>query len=290
MAIIFGVGFAALNTGNNLLYLVLALMLAFLVLSGVLSEGALRGLRVERRLPRELFARGDNRVVLHLSNAQSHFPAFAISAEDRFGEPDSPEIAGRCFALRIAPNGAADRSYLFNPDRRGDQRFLSCRLSTRFPFGLFVKSLDFNLEDKVVVYPELLPFPQESTSLRATTHVEENEGPGRSGDDLVGLREYVPGDRLSRVHWRSSLRSGKLIVGEREGMPCAEIDVQLELSPALCEREAEHRISAAATAIVDHLQAGRRVGLVTPTVRFPADSGTRHRNLLLGQLATETAP
>ena len=41
--IIFGVGFAALNTGNNLLYLVLALMLSFLVLSGLLSESALRG-------------------------------------------------------------------------------------------------------------------------------------------------------------------------------------------------------------------------------------------------------
>ncbi|MBW2401796.1 MAG: DUF58 domain-containing protein, partial [Deltaproteobacteria bacterium] len=44
----FGVGFAALNTGNNLLYLVLSLMLAFLVLSGVMSESALRGIRVRR--------------------------------------------------------------------------------------------------------------------------------------------------------------------------------------------------------------------------------------------------
>jgi hypothetical protein len=40
-AITFGVGFDALNTGNNLLYLVLSLMLAFLVLSGALSESAL---------------------------------------------------------------------------------------------------------------------------------------------------------------------------------------------------------------------------------------------------------
>ena len=60
IAIIFGVGFAALNTGNNLLYLVLALMLAFLVLSGLLSEASLRGLRVERHLPRELFALAPN--------------------------------------------------------------------------------------------------------------------------------------------------------------------------------------------------------------------------------------
>ena len=62
-AITFGVGFAALNTGNNLLYLVLALMLSFLVLSGVLSESALRGIAVRRRLPRELYAGAASRVV-----------------------------------------------------------------------------------------------------------------------------------------------------------------------------------------------------------------------------------
>ena len=56
LSVILGVGFAALNTGNNLLYLVLSLMLAFLTLSGVLSESALRGVRLRRELPREVFA------------------------------------------------------------------------------------------------------------------------------------------------------------------------------------------------------------------------------------------
>ena len=67
-AITFGVGFAALNTGNNLLYLILALMLSFLVLSGVLSESALRGIRVRRRLPREFQAGAASRVVLEIEN------------------------------------------------------------------------------------------------------------------------------------------------------------------------------------------------------------------------------
>src|SRR5262245_56246883 len=43
-----GVGFGALNTGNNLLYLLLGLLLSMIVLSGVLSERALRHLRVRR--------------------------------------------------------------------------------------------------------------------------------------------------------------------------------------------------------------------------------------------------
>src|SRR5690606_41777220 len=43
-----GVGIGALNTGNNLLYLLLGLLLGVIVLSGLLSERVLRGLHVER--------------------------------------------------------------------------------------------------------------------------------------------------------------------------------------------------------------------------------------------------
>ncbi len=116
-AIIFGVGFAALNTGNNLLYLVLSLMLSFLALSGIMSESALRGIVIRRRLPRELYAQRENSVLLEIANQQRRVPAFAIVVEDRLrrahdgslqtkrrfeGKKREPsEPAGRCFALRI---------------------------------------------------------------------------------------------------------------------------------------------------------------------------------------------
>jgi hypothetical protein len=51
-----GVGFGALNTGNNLLYLVLGLLLSLIVVSGVLSERCLRGLRVKRLGTESAFA------------------------------------------------------------------------------------------------------------------------------------------------------------------------------------------------------------------------------------------
>ena len=51
IGITFGVGFAAINTGNNLLYLLLGMLLSLIVVSGVLSELSLRKLTVVRRLP-----------------------------------------------------------------------------------------------------------------------------------------------------------------------------------------------------------------------------------------------
>ncbi|HSL70011.1 MAG TPA: hypothetical protein VK864_07190, partial [Longimicrobiales bacterium] len=61
-AAIIALGFATLNTGNNLLYLVLGGLLGLIMLSGWLSEQVLRGIQVRRRLPRAATAREPARV------------------------------------------------------------------------------------------------------------------------------------------------------------------------------------------------------------------------------------
>src|SRR3989442_12957144 len=47
----FGIGLAAINTGNNLFYLLLAMMLSLIVISGLLSEHCLRRLEFHRHVP-----------------------------------------------------------------------------------------------------------------------------------------------------------------------------------------------------------------------------------------------
>ena len=56
LGILIAVGAAATNTGNNLLYLVLAMMFAVLFASFMLSEYSLENLRLERELPRRVHA------------------------------------------------------------------------------------------------------------------------------------------------------------------------------------------------------------------------------------------
>jgi len=285
IAIIFGVGFAALNTGNNLLYLVLALMLAFLVLSGLLSETSLRGIRIERKLPSELFARGSNRVVLRIFNKQKRAPAFAISLEDTLETESGPESAGRAFALRIGPADAVSRSYVLEPDSRGAIRFDRVRVSTRFPFGLFVKSAELDAPAEALVYPELIAVGDPSDASAAGDEDHEAAGRSSAGDNLAGLREFVPGDSIKRVHWRRTLRAGRLVVGEREGDAIGEIEVLLSLAPGTPYAQQEMRISQAASEVVSYLEADLRVGLRSPHVRIPPDTGAAHRTELLRYLA-----
>jgi len=288
IAIIFGVGFAALNTGNNLLYLVLAMMLAFLVLSGLLSEASLRGIRVERMLPRELIARTPNRIVLRIHNQQKRGASFAVALEDHFEARRGLEVAGRTFALRVGPGEFADRSYLFEPERRGDLRFDRLRVSTRFPFGLFVKFMELEAEEGALVYPQILPTPVSEEDARAGRDPEERKGSAARGDDVAGLREFIAGDALRRVHWKRSLRSGRLLVGEREGDASGEIEVLLRLAQNAPERATEEIIARAASEIVGHLEAGLQVGLRSATSRFAPATGMAHRGELLSYLARVT--
>jgi uncharacterized protein (DUF58 family) len=285
VAIIFGVGFAALNTGNNLLYLVLALMLAFLVLSGLLSETSLRGIRIERMLPRELFALAQNRIVLRVHNEQRRNSAFAITIEDQFEDDSGRRLAGRCFALRIGAGGCANRSYAFEPERRGDLRFTGLRVSTRFPFGLFVKSRDLELEADALVYPAVRRLSVDRTLACSDRQPDDADGPSNDGDEIAGLRERVPGDSVSRVHWRSSLRAGRLLVGEREGITASEFEVLLRLPPEAADGVVEERVARAASEVVTHLEIGARVGLRSKRMRIPPGTGAAHRSELLTFLA-----
>jgi uncharacterized protein (DUF58 family) len=83
------IGIAALNTGNNLLYIVVAAMLAAILVSGVVSALVLRGLELEVRLPEHMFAGRPvvGRIVLR--NPRRFLPSFSIRVVPARKEKDN---------------------------------------------------------------------------------------------------------------------------------------------------------------------------------------------------------
>src|SRR5437588_11996735 len=80
-----GVGFAAINTGNNLLYLLLGWLLSFIIASGILSEQTLRNLLVERRPPPKVYAGEPFLMEVVIKNGKPKRPSYAIQVQDLFG-------------------------------------------------------------------------------------------------------------------------------------------------------------------------------------------------------------
>jgi uncharacterized protein (DUF58 family) len=284
-----GVGFAALNTGNNLLYLVFAFLLGFLVLSGVLSEAALRRIEVRRRLPREIFAESPVPVSLEVANEQRRIPSYAIVVEDLAGEDVHDAVSlGRVFLLRLAPGARQQRAYLLNAAARGPLRLAGYRVSTRFPFGLFAKSLLVADPSETLVYPAVdrvrpAPLASPGRSLgeaRSRTH-------GR-GTEAAGLRAFQKGDSARSVHWRSSARRGELLVRDREREERPELEVRVRTRGREAGPAFEASIRLAASEVVTHLDDGYRVGLASDSERMPPADGPRHRARLLTWLARAT--
>jgi uncharacterized protein (DUF58 family) len=285
-ALTFGVGFAALNTGNNLLYLVLSLMLAFLVLSGVLSESALRGIGLRRRIPRELHEGGVHLVALEISNAQRRVPAFALVVEDRVRERSGVERpAGRVFALRIGPGETESRSYRLRPTQRGPFEFTSFRVSTRFPFGLFAKAMEIEAPEPALAYPAIETVRAPSGFGSPREDGEQVAGPRGTGSDVGGLRSFASGDPVRRIHWRATLRQRELLVRDVESEHDAEVELRLRTHAVEPGEEFERRVRWVASEAVALLEAGLSVALRTDHAHVRAARGERQRVVLLAFLA-----
>jgi uncharacterized protein (DUF58 family) len=282
-----GVGLAALNTGNNLLYMIDALLLSFLALSGVLSESALRGIRVRRLLPAELVAERAGQIALEITNGEPRIPSFAIVVEDFVAVGgDAHAAIGRAFALRIEPRASETRSYAFVPAQRGALAFSGVRVATRFPFGLFSKAMWVDLAQRALVYPALDPVDVRSGRAGEPRHAEHAGGTGGAAPEAASLRPYAPGDPYRRIHWRASLRRDALMIREPEHERRREVTVRLATRGVAPGEAFEREVRRAASEVTAQLAAGLRVALRTDGAAFLPHEGPRHRAALLAFLAT----
>lgn len=114
------IGIAALNTGNNLLYIVVAAMLAAILVSGVVSAQVLHSLELDVRLPEHVFAGRAvlGRIVLH--NHRQFLPSFSIRVLSARKKRDKPEKRWKWEATTfVFPfNRSPENQWLRLPDRR----------------------------------------------------------------------------------------------------------------------------------------------------------------------------
>jgi uncharacterized protein (DUF58 family) len=292
-----GVGLAAVNTGNNLLYLLLGWILSFIVASGVLSEATMRGLTVTRRPPPRVFAGQPFLMEIAVANGKPKRASYSIEIEDLVaGVP----LDKKCYFLKI-PEGRTQRtSYRHTFLRRGLYRIDGVRIATKFPFALFRKSRDVASASEVLVFPALVavaPPPPRAPS-RGDAIASRL---GRRGE-FFGLREHRRGDDRRDIHWRSTARTGRILVREYEDEHAREVTIAVDNALPAATRAAldddradaahladsdalERAISLAASLGCVYLQAGWSVSIVARGSRVPAGVGRHHEARILRYLA-----
>jgi uncharacterized protein (DUF58 family) len=219
------VGFAAWNTGNNLLFMIFSLLFSTLFVGGVAARASLRDLIVSARFPDHIFAGEAAPVIVTLRNAKRLLPSFSVLVEAR-GPADSGDTAkGRRRWQRYIKRPLAYFTYVPHraaAEQRVEQLFSSrghvlingFELSTRFPFGFFRFRRRLRARNvDIVVYPKPEPIGDELHLL--PTYAGRMASVRRGiGQDLFSLRDYQPQDDLRHIDWKATARSRNLTVRE----------------------------------------------------------------------------
>jgi uncharacterized protein (DUF58 family) len=218
---IFVVALAALNTGNNLLFLILSTLIASILMSGILSTLTLSGVDLAVELPERIFAGDPVFALFELRNEKQTLPSFSLRVESRpAGKTKRKQTANPAAILKHAVyfpylprhDRVCRRVELIFP-RRGVYRQDAFQIVTRFPFGLLQKARRVELPLEAVVYPPVQPTEEYFEILPLISGELESYARGR-GHDLYSLRDYQMPDDARFVHWKATARSGSLKVRE----------------------------------------------------------------------------
>ena len=247
------IGVAALNTGNNLLYIIVAAMLAAIIVSGIASAMVLHNLQLDVRLPEHVFAGRDTFGKIVVRNPRRRVPSFSISVVSLQKEKAEKHWRLERTAFGFPPGRPAKEQWLRTPDwrvrritekpstahifqgaayfpyipgkseqradiqlrfeKRGHYQQEGFGLRTRFPFAFLSKTRRVPLQRKITVFPRVEPTDEFFQILPLITGEMESFVRGR-GNDLYRIREYTSEDSARHVDWKATAKSGMLKVRE----------------------------------------------------------------------------
>ncbi len=256
---------AAINTGNNAIYIAVAFMLGCLLLSGVASKGGLKHIHVEIGGIEEAWAGRPAAGVLRIRNRSRIWNVrdVIITADD-LAEPVYLPLLVRRSEI------AMPASFLFR--RRGVAQVNALDSYTRYPFGLFFKKRRLRVESEVVVYPQLLPEEEQRERFRPAAGEQTGANRPGAGTEIHSFREFVRGDSLRHVYWKKSASLGRWIMKqpELESARAVHIAVDPYKPRGTPDEEFEQMISAAATFLYDAARRQLEVTLSLPRLTLHA--------------------
>jgi uncharacterized protein (DUF58 family) len=295
------VAFAAWNTGNNLLFMVLSIMLSTIFVSWAAARAALRDLIVSARFPDHIFAGEPAEVIVTVRNAKRLLPSFSILVEMRgsFDRPGPLRKKKRTrsrklvlgYFIYVPHRAAAEQSIGQVFARRGHVLVNGFELSTRFPFGFFRHRRRLAARDvNIVVYPKPEPVADDLNLLPLHTGQTPSLRRG-AGQDLLLLRDYQPRDDLRHIDWKATARSRHLTVREFTAEDERRITIVLDtrLTDDIDEENFRIRFESGVTqtaSLVRHFIDERaEVGLVLGMERGRFGTGQEHLYASLRRLA-----
>ncbi|MBW7927393.1 MAG: DUF58 domain-containing protein [Fimbriimonadaceae bacterium] len=207
----------AIMLGSAALFYMCTAMILTLAASRLQAWLSVRGLHFERIVP-ETAIQGERIQVEILVGSDLRIRRPLITVRDNLGA----KIGARSVtpSLPIAPSAEQPirTQYQFRPMRRGRHSWKGVQVSGTDALGLVTMTKDYETETaEMLVLPAPIPVSVDLPAGAGWGLNDLTSGLSRGpGIEPYGVREYIHGDSLRFVHWRSSARAGRLLVREFE--------------------------------------------------------------------------
>ncbi len=262
--------FAALASGNNLLYLLYSLMVSAFAVSAVLARRAIAGVRVQIRFPDRAYKGTAIRVRAMLTNTG---PRSVHMMRVRLGQDT-------VLFERLAGQESRVGDLETTLHHRGKNLLSEFSLETRFPFGLLIA------RRPITAIGTGVPRPRDARDAGELNADAQSSGRPRpkkgAGDEIFGIRSYDESDESRLINWKLSARTGRILVNEFAETGGQKVTVRVEggSGPA-----AEARIIEAASACAYYIGRGADVKLETDESESGYGKGLGHLDKMLTALA-----
>ncbi|MEW6130654.1 MAG: DUF58 domain-containing protein [Acidobacteriota bacterium] len=238
------IGFAAWNTANNLLYLVLSAMIAFLIAANLIGRVTLSDVSVQLRFPDHIYAGEPANLNINVTNHKRFLPSYSFVVEALSDKDDDYVKAKREIEKKEAVKSASKNSedddedettknglgklayFLLIPARstarqriqhtfarRGRYQITGFRIASKFPAGFFKKWRRIDATGEIIVYPNPQSIDDTYHTLPILAGQIQSQIRGY-GDELYTIRRYLPSDQMRHIDWKATAKASEMMVRE----------------------------------------------------------------------------
>lgn len=270
------VGFSAINTNNNLLYLIFGVMISLVVVSGIISMINLSRIDISLIDIPDIYALTPSDFQLRLKNDKPFIPSFSLTLQLE---------EARSYLVYLPPGKERDVKINCFFKKRGWQVIPEMSLVTRFPFGFFKKWIKIELDkSKVLVFPKINKIAIKEEEQK--DHYSGEVSPKKTGtsEELKSIREYTPGDSKKNIDWKSTAKMNRIMVKEYSATDTRSAKI-IFAPEKECMKNLEHYISEKASLLVEYIKKGFSVDFITEKKEYRSLYSPVQARKILGLLA-----
>jgi len=267
-------GFAAINTANNLIYLIVSALLSFMGLSGFLGRRNIQDLEVILETPEESYDSIPFVSVVRLINKKRFMPSFLIRCN----------ILNYKVFFPFIDNNTSTVAYTeMRFKGRGKHKIDRIYVCSVFPFNFFVRCKSLSQPLEVLIFPAPLVCDSGyfDISEEKQHRGEVNSDKPGFDSDMISIRNYIPGDPFKLINWKATAKTGNLKTKELSSLLYEPVIIDLKDIPF----DLEKKLSCAVFMINSLYKQGIPFGLRIDDKLFPPECSQSHKIRLLRELA-----